>query len=353
MKFYRNLNEVVSALNLTEKNPAAAEQLLSMQPVLNQYPLLINNYLLNLIKPELGSKDPIWQQFLPAGAELADESSEFDPLAEQKQMIAPRTIRRFRDRVVIVCTAKCAAYCRFCFRKRFWKHDAHLEDLSDIELDEIVDTLTEHPEISEILLSGGDIMLLGEQRRLEIIQRLHGIKSIQLIRLASRVPVTAPELISDNFIEKLRHFDKVWLVTHFNHPVEATDSAMNCCKKFVRHGIPVLNQSVLLKGINDSPETLEKLFRTLTANKIKPHYLFHVDPVRGVRHFATGIECGLDILRSFRSRLSSIAVPTFAIDLPEGGGKVALQPEYRQNGKYPDIHNTKLITYQETLPPPK
>ncbi|MEG2075088.1 MAG: KamA family radical SAM protein, partial [Victivallaceae bacterium] len=335
MKFYRKLNEVVSALNLTEKNPAAARQLLAMQPVLNQYPLLINSYLLSLINPELGSDDPIWQQFLPAQPELADESSEFDPLAEQKQMIAPRTIRRFRDRVVIVSTAKCAAYCRFCFRKRFWKHDAHLDDLSDGELDEIVATLNKHPEISEILLSGGDIMLLGEKRRLEIIQRLHEIKTIQLIRLATRVPVTAPELISDDFIEKLSKFEKIWLVTHFNHPAETTSLAMNCCKKFVRHGIPVLNQSVLLKGVNDTPEILEQLFRTLTANKIKPHYLFHVDPVRGVRHFATGIECGLDILRNFRSRLSSIAVPTFAIDLPEGGGKVALQPEYRREGKFP------------------
>jgi lysine 2,3-aminomutase len=184
---------------------------------------------------------------------------------------------------------------------------------------------------------------------LEILRRLKEVPSIDIIRVASRIPVVWPDRITPSLASALGDISGVWFATHFNHPREITQESSAACQRLVKAGVPVINQTVLLKGVNDRAEILEELFRKLTALRVKPYYLFHVDPVRGVRHFATGIECGLEILRTFRSTLSSLAVPTFAIDLPEGGGKVALQPDYRIDGKYPDIHGKKLIDYEETV----
>ncbi len=311
------------------------------------YPVLANSYYLGLIDRNNGFDDPVLRQILPDDAELDDLSSEFDPLAEAQQMIAPRMIRRFYDRVVVLVTAKCAGHCRFCFRKRLWKSDAELNDISNRELEDMVAALKAHPEIEEVLLSGGDPMMLADERLIEIIRVFSDLEQIKVIRLGTRIPVMFPDRITGQLAEKLAEFEKLWVLTHFNHPNEVTLESSNVCRKLISRGIWVLNQTVLLKGVNDSPEILEQLFRKLLAIKVKPHYLFHVDPVRGVRHFATGIEPGLEVLRYLRGRLSSLGTPTFAIDLPEGGGKVALQPDYEENGCFWDIHNKKLIKYPD------
>lgn len=315
------------------------------------YPVKINSYCLKQIDPALGCDDPFYRQFLPDPAELLDENSDFDPLAEAEQMPVPRLIQRFTDRAVLLATFKCAVRCRFCFRKRTWRAGAEDKDISDAELQAVVDFLKKTPEIREILISGGDPVLLGTDRIREIITKLKKAENIEIIRIATRLPVTAPHLFTDEMIGLLANIDGLWLATHFNHPAELTVESTALLKKIVACGIPVINQSVLLKGVNDDHKILEKLFRELVKLRVKPHYLFHVDPVRGVRHFATGIECGLEILRHFRKNLSSLATPTFAIDLPGGGGKVALQPEYRDSkGRFPDIHNRNYIEYQEHLP---
>jgi lysine 2,3-aminomutase len=264
-------------------------------------------------------------------------------------MPVPRLIHRFRDRVVILANSQCAMRCRFCFRKRERANGAELPPLADVELAKMTEYLTAHPEVREILLSGGDPVMMPENRLLEILHKLKKIPSIDIIRVASRTPVVMPERITDSLAAALGSIPGVWFATHFNHPVEVTESAAAACRKLVKAGVPVINQSVLLKGVNDDAGVLEELFRKLVSIRVKPHYLFHVDPVRGVRHFATGIHKGLEILRSFRSGVSSLAVPTFAIDLPEGGGKVALQPDYSVDGRYyPDVNDSgKLIEYQD------
>ncbi len=311
------------------------------------FPFLTNDYYLSLIERTAAdiTADPIYMQSFPAAAELLDSESDFDPLAEAEQMLCPRMIRRFQDRVVVLVTNKCAMHCRFCFRKRLWKQGAELPDLSDDELQTMVETLKQTPEIHEVLLSGGDAAMLPTARLQNIIQAFSDLPQISVIRLASRLPVVWPARFDAPLIEMLSRFDKLWLLTHFNHPVEVTAQAAAVCRSLVKHGIPVLNQTVLLKGVNDQPEILEELFRKLLAIKVKAHYLFHVDPVRGVRHFATGIAAGLEVLKYLRGRLSSLGTPTFALDLPEGGGKVALQPDYSNDGKFWDIHNKKLIEY--------
>ncbi len=312
-----------------------------------EFPLLTNDYYLSLIDPKLGESDPIFRQSMPDVAELADIDSSFDPLAEAEQMLSPRMIRRFKDRVVVLVTNKCGMHCRFCFRKRLWKRGGGLADISDIELDEMVATLKLHPEISEVLLSGGDPAMLSTERLRAVIQRFSELEQITVIRLGSRLPVVLPQRFDDEMIDMLGEFDKLWLLTHFNHPNEVTEESSRVCRSLIKRGIPVFNQCVLLRGINDSELVQEELCRKLLAIKVKPHYLFHVDPVRGVRHFSTGVEQGLDILRYLRGRLSSLGTPVFALDLPEGGGKVALQPDYSEGGAYWDINNKKLIKYPD------
>ncbi len=339
MKIYNHSTAALAALSLPARPELALDDA--------QYPVRISDYYLNLIDRNLGSGDPIYKQCIPDPAELADSSSSFDPLSEVEQMPVPRLIHRFTDRAVLLVTSNCLTHCRFCFRKRGWMAGVHEPDISDSELAEVVNHLRSTPEITEILISGGDPLTLGLKRIAEIIAALQSAGTLQTLRVATRLPVVAPDVITPELADYLGSVPGLWIATHFNHPREITAASSAALTRLVRSGVPVVNQTVLLKGVNDQAEILEELFRSLIALRVKPHYLFHVDPVRGVRHFATGIQCGLDILRAFRPRLSSLAVPTFAIDLPEGGGKVSLQPDYRVDGKFSDIRDTRLIDYPE------
>ncbi|MCP4177584.1 MAG: KamA family radical SAM protein [bacterium] len=332
---YTSLTQLEKKLNI-QKNLYAVE---------NKYPLLISDYYLSLIVPEKGSNDPIWKQCMPNPKELDDTSSSFDPLAEEEQMPVRKLIHRYTDRAVLLTSSRCSTQCRFCFRKRYWKSGADREDISDSELKNITDYLNTHQEIKEILLSGGDPLILSNKRLKYILDTIYSIKNIEIVRIASRIPVTLPSRINDDLVNLLSNYEGIWFVTHFNHPNELTTESLTACKKIISVGIPILNQTVLLKDINDKSEILEALFRKLVRNHIKPHYLFHVDPVQGVKHYATGIKKGLEILEFFRKNVSSIATPHFAIDLPEGGGKVSLQPNYKVNDKFQDINKIKLIKY--------
>ncbi len=317
-----------------------------MAQVAQVFPVKVSAHYASLIDPAKGMSDPIARQCLPDPAELADLDSSFDPLHEAKQMPVPRLIHRFPDRAVLLASGKCATFCRFCFRKRLWRKGESLRDLTIDELTQVVSYLRQHPEVKEILISGGDPLMLNDQLFIHILNTLDALPSLDILRIATRLVVTDPDQVSDTKIATIAQSKKTWLVTHFNHPAELHPKALAVCQKFSSQGVPVLNQTVLLKGVNDQPEILEILLRNLIKHRIKPHYLFHLDPVQGVRHFETGIESGLAALRHFRTHLSSLAVPQFAIDLPEGGGKVNLQNDYADNlGRYPDIWEKKWIKY--------
>lgn len=337
------------------RNAAEAARLLgtvlpeSADVVEQLYPVQITPYYLNLIDRNNPVNDPVWKQCMPDSGELLDPQASFDPLSEEEQMPVARLIHRFADRAVLLATGRCAVKCRFCFRKRTWKTGSDLPDISRQELEEVCGYLKENPQIQEILVSGGDPLMLSADRLREILTALTSTGTISVIRIGSRVPVTFPDRIDGELVNMLSGFDGMWLMTHFNHPSEVTLESTEACRKFVKAGIPVLNQTVLLRGVNDDAVILEELFRKLVMIQVKPHYLFHVDPVKGVRHFATGIEKGLEILREFRHRLSSLAVPTFAIDLPEGGGKVALQPDYRRDDGFISINDDKVVKYPGPL----
>lgn len=309
------------------------------------YPVLVTQYYLGLVKKKNIPADPIWKQCVPTLHEMQDDASSEDPQCEEIFMPVPKLISRYKDRAVLLATGSCFTQCRFCFRKRYFKERKRLTKINKDELDKICDYLAKNPDIKEVLVSGGDPLTLTNREIKQIVNKISSIENIEVIRLATRAPVVCPSRINGELIEILTDCPGLWVATHFNHPIELTSDAIKACKLIINAGIPIINQTVLLKGVNDNANILEQLYRMLIKNKIKPHYLFHVDPVRGVKHFATGIKCGLHILEEFRGSLSSLAVPHFAIDLPEGGGKVALQPIYGTEKSFLSIEKDRCLDY--------
>ena len=310
------------------------------------YPALIPEYYRRLAQLDADPvSDPILRQCIPDPVELADFDSSPDPYFEEANMPVPRLIRRYHDRAVVLATGCCAMRCRFCFRKRYWRSGTDLPEITLSQLDRIIEYLKDTPDVKEILISGGDPLTMASDQIVEIVDRLTSVSSLEAVRLASRLPVVDPGRLDSELPGRLRGKCSLWLMTHFNHPAEVTAEAAAACAAFVDNGIPVLNQTVLLSGVNDETEVLTDLFRKLVGIRVKPHYLFHVDPVLGVRHFATGIERGLELMRELRLRLSSLSLPVFAIDLPDGGGKIRLEPDLRDEyGRFPTCDG-KWVNY--------
>ncbi len=335
MNALNNIQGLTKSANLefTEKEKKAA----------TVYPFLASGYYLGLIGKDR-KNDPIFKQCFPDARELhrKEELSE-DPLSEEMQMPVANLIHRYRDRVVLLVTNKCAVHCRFCFRKRKWKEGNIAEDMDDDNLQEACKYISKHTEIREVLISGGDPLMLPTPRLKKILGSISRIKNIAAIRIGTRIPTVLPMRIDRQIVNMLSAVRGLWIMTHFNHPAELTKESEQACLTLVKAGIPLLNQTVLLKGVNDSAEVLEELFLGLVKIKVKPHYLFHADPVEGSYHFRTGVRKGLEIMKELRPRLSSLGTPIFAIDLPEGGGKVPLQADYNSGEKYIGINGKKII----------
>ena len=296
------------------------------------YPEQINDYCRKLI-----AEHPVLAPMYCADPrELESAGLETDGLGETTLSPFPHLIRTYQDRALLLTTGACFSRCRFCFRKRLWRTDNPvMQEVDESEFTKILQWLKEHPEVDDILLSGGDVMTLPDHKILDLIDRLFDTGTIRTCRICSRAPAAAPERITELFAAELGKREGVWFICHFNHPDELTPEAREACRRLIRNGVPMLNQAVLLAGVNDSVEILHKLFKNLAQLRVKPHYLFHVDPVEGVSHFATGVQKGLEIMESFRYTLSSLARPDFAIDLPCGGGKVVLTPDDQDgNGNY-------------------
>jgi len=288
-----------------------------------RYPVLVTPYYLSLVK-EWDLHDPILRQCFPDGRELAEGDSP-DPLAEERDSAIPHLIHRYPDRALLICTNTCAIHCRHCMRKRYWGMGDRT--LSPTEISRAVEYVKANPEIREVILSGGDPLLLPEALLLDMLDRFRRIPHIELIRLGSRVPTVLPQRLTQQFCAALGQFSPLWLATHFNHPGELTPASQAAAENLLRAGIPVVNQTVLLKGINDDPDTMGELCQALLRQRIKPYYLFHGDPVAGTMHFRTGLRRGKEIMAQLLKRMSGLAVPHFAYDLPDGAGKVRLLPD--------------------------
>ncbi|MBT3311881.1 MAG: KamA family radical SAM protein [Desulfobacterales bacterium] len=296
--------------------------------VVMNFPMRINRYYLSLIK-NIG--DPIWRQSVPDIREIDNDIFLNDPLKEKMQSPVPNTIiHRYPDRVLFIVSNRCAMYCRFCLRKRNVGHDF---DISGKLIDDGIKYIRKHKNISEVILSGGDPLLLEDDAINNLLSEIRRIPHIQVVRIHTRVLCTLPQRITKNLSEILKKYQPVYVNTHFNHPDEITQEASEACARLADVGIPLGCQTVLLKGINDSPEVIKKLMRKLLMIRVKPYYLHHIDPVKGTRHFRPPIKTGLDILEKLRGFISGTGVPQYMIDLPGGGGKVPLLPEYIKDCK--------------------
>ncbi len=294
-----------------------------LEAVAHRYPMRISRYYFDLIE---APGDPIWRQSVPDPRELSDPTLSADPLDEARLSPTPAIVHRYADRVLLLTGGDCATYCRFCTRKR--KLGCSSMKVSEADLASGIDYIADHPEVRDVLLSGGDPLLLEDDRLEAILRRLREIPHVEMVRIGSRLPVTLPERITDNLCKLLRCFPPLYLNTHFNHPRELTPQAAAACTRLADAGVVLGNQTVLLRGVNDSAPILAELWRGLLRLRVRPYYLHHMDLVRGTGHFRTRIETGLEILRQLRGPLSGMALPQYVIDSPGGRGKIPLLPEY-------------------------
>jgi lysine 2,3-aminomutase len=311
---------VTSPAELAEVVTVDAAQL---RQVTARYPMRISRYYL-----ELGRKSgiPIWRQCIPDLQELADTAQQTDPLTEEQLSPVPGLIHRYPDRVVLIVSMECAVYCRFCMRKR----GVGCSGVIATDIDAAISYIAANEAIRDVILSGGDPLLLEDDVLADLLRRLRAIPHVEIIRIGSRTPVTLPSRITPALCTLLKASHPVYLNTHFNHPVELTPEAAEACVRLADSGIPVGNQTVLLRGVNDDQSVMIELMTGLLKIRVKPYYIHQMDLVRGTAHFRTPLKSGLDIIDSLRGHISGLATPYFVIDLPGGKGKVPLLPEYVQ-----------------------
>ena len=289
-----------------------------------RYPMLVTPFYLSLAK-SASPDDPVIRQCLPRPEEC-DDGAERDPLGEHEASPVHRLVHRYYDRALFLTCGSCAVHCRHCMRKRVW--EIPLAPPTDDELAECTAYLRKHPEVREVLISGGDPLTLEDDEIERVLGAFASVPSIEMLRIGSRTLVALPQRYTERLCSLLGKCGKtVWLASHFNHPQELSRGAEEAVLRLMQHGIAVVNQTVLLKGVNDDAETLARLFTGLLRIRIKPYYLFHGDPVQGTICFRTGIDAGVEIMSQLRKRISGMALPAFAIDLPKGGGKVRLEPD--------------------------
>ena len=269
--------------------------------------------------------DPIWLQYVPTVQELEIEDGIVDSLAEDAHSPVPNITHRYPDRALFLVSPVCASYCRFCTRRR---KVGDPEKIPMAQLESAFRYLEEHTEIRDVIMSGGDPLLLSDRRLDEICARLRAIPHLEIIRIGSRVPCHLPERITSELCAILKKYHPFYINTHFNHPDELTPAAVHALGMLADAGIPLGCQTVLLKGVNDDAAVMKRLMQKLLAARVRPYYIYQCDQVAGAEHFRTTVEKGLEIVRALRGWTSGLAVPHYVIDAPGGGGKIPLLPEY-------------------------
>ncbi|MFH1683459.1 MAG: KamA family radical SAM protein [Candidatus Margulisiibacteriota bacterium] len=289
------------------------------------YPFVTTSYYLSLAQN--APDDPVIQQLCPSIEELKSSVGETeDPLEEEKTSPVPGLVHRYPDRALMIVTNVCFMNCRHCTRKRLWKKHRFTRSLS--EIGKMIDYIKDNKQIRDVIISGGDPLTLSLGDLEIILERLRRVKHVEIIRIGSRAPVVYPKRITPWLTTIFKRYSPIWFNTQFNHPNEITPESAAAIKMLMEAGIVVNNQSVLLKGINDDPQTMMKLCRGLVKIGVRPYYLFHCDPVEGVGHFRTSISKGIEIIEHLRGHTSGLSVPTFVVDAVRGGGKIPLQPDY-------------------------
>ncbi|MCW5785342.1 MAG: KamA family radical SAM protein [Nitrospirales bacterium] len=291
-----------------------------VEAVVGPYPMRITPTVLATIKSK---GDAIWKQVVPEAIELDDIDAPDDPLEEDTDSPVPHLVHRYPDRVLLMVTNQCPIYCRFCTRKRLVGKPGFLKKG---ELDRAVAYLREHTEVRDVILSGGDPLLLPDRLIERILKGLRSIPHLELIRFGTRVPGTLPQRITPELCEIVKRFHPIYMNLHFNHPDELTPEVKEACGRLADAGVPLGAQTVLLKGVNDDPEIMKRLMHQLLLARVKPYYLYQADLTKGTNHFRTPVETGLKMIQSLQGHTSGMAVPHFVIDAPGGGGKIPLLP---------------------------
>ncbi len=285
-------------------------------------PIAITPYYASLADRE-DPADPIRAQCVPDAREADTSPGDLvDPLGEEAHGVAPHLVRRYPDRVLLLVSDRCAVYCRFCTRSRMVGQGGGA--ISADAMKPALDWIRAHEEIRDVIVSGGDPLAMSTDKLVKIVSAIRSIAHVETIRLATRVPVTLPMRVTRELLRALKSHHPIWVMTHFNHPREITAQSRRACTMLADAGFPVMNQTVLLRGVNDDAPTLEALFRGLVAMRVRPYYLLQMDPVRGSAHMRTPLARGVEIMRELQGRVSGIALPKFVCDTPGGKGKVVL-----------------------------
>ncbi len=303
--------------------------------VARAYPLRIPPPYLRLIRTP---RDSFWRQAVPDPAELASSRESPDPSEEERQSPAAHLVHRYPDRVVLLISNRCALYCRFCMRKR---RVGRPTNITWPQISNAIDHIATLPRVREVILSGGDPLLREDEELAAILEALRRLPQIEIIRIHTRIPAVLPARITLALVQRLRAFGPLYVNLHFNHPGELTPEAAAACRRLADAGVPLGSQSVLLKGVNDQAPIVKTLMRRLAALRVRPYALHHPDPVAGTTHFRLPLRRGLEIMQALRGHVSGLCVPHYMVDLPGGGGKVPLLPDYwrRQEGRVVEVMN--------------
>lgn len=315
-----SIEKLKQIINMTDKEAA------DISKVLEKFRMGITPYYAAHMDKD-DARDPIRMQAVPTFIETHVSAADMeDPLHEDTDSPAPGLTHRYPDRVLFLITDQCSMYCRHCTRRRF---AGQCDDEVGMEnIDKCIEYIRNTPQVRDVLLSGGDCLLVSDEKLEYIIKKLREIPHVEIVRLGSRTPVVLPQRITDNLVNMLKKYHPIWLNTHFNHPKEFTPEAMEALRKLADAGIPLGNQSVLLRGVNDCPHIMRDLVHKLVMNRVRPYYIYQCDLSLGIEHFRTPVAKGIEIIESLRGHTSGYCVPTFVVDAPGGGGKTPVMPNY-------------------------
>ncbi|MGH7438076.1 MAG: KamA family radical SAM protein, partial [Polyangiaceae bacterium] len=316
-------NAIGSAADLARALPLTAAEAEGARRAESQgLPLRITPYYLSLVDRD-DPACPVRRQCVPTASEDVEVPGDLaDPLGEVAHEVAPHLVRRYPDRVLLLATDRCAVYCRFCTRSRMVGAGDGAVSLE--ALAPAFAWLRAHPEVRDVIVSGGDPLAMSTSRIVRLVEAVRSVESVETIRLATRVPVTLPMRVTRELVRALRPYHPLWVMTHFNHPRELTAEAIAACARLADAGFPIMNQSVLLAGVNDDAAVLAALFRGLVRARVKPYYLLQADPVRGTGHLRTPLARGVELMAELQGRVTGIALPKLICDTPAGKGKVPL-----------------------------
>ncbi len=326
-RWQRALSESITSLSELARYIPIDPKLLG--PVVARYPLRITRYYLSLIRER---DDPIGRQCIPDRCELEQDDLSIDPLNEGGLTPVPGLIHRYPDRAVLLVSSVCPTLCRFCTRKN--RTGGEGSSINQNSLEAALEYIERRPAIRDVILSGGDPLLLTDDELEKVLIRLRKLPHLEILRLHTRAPVTLPDRITFRLCRILKRYHPLYVNTQFNHPLEITPESTKSCAMLADAGIPLGNQTVLLRGVNDDPGVMKQLMQKLLTIRVRPYYIHQMDLVKGTGHFRTPVQKGLTIMAGLRGHTSGMATPSYVIDLPGGKGKVAVLPDdVRRQGK--------------------